>query len=646
MGRTMLEPACVIKLASLACTLLAAGSHAFDFEFASHLFEVADRAGEAGLAFRAARTRDVAGNAVERLRRQVECDCEKWLAEEFRGDPPGLADARAAIASFDFILPRCLPDAAAIVASKYNAEQIATLVVHQAGAAGDDLFREGSIGARILHCLVQRTYEALQADRAFCHATEIPFRAAVLTDLEGLSHDLTGAKAEILAAIHALGVPVPVLRSILEGFGERGAEMDAAQLEQALRAKAGEYHELRARLDRLTNDDPRVQELRQKAGTLIDAGDFPIADATLAEAERLDLAAVEELESLAEHRRASAAATRAERAAAARLRLDYRTEAAHYAAAAGIVAHDRAATWDYRMREACALYDRGDQFGDNRALRGAVRLCRAALALAPRAERPFDWASTENNLGNVLTTLGKREGGTARLEEAVAAFRAALQELTRERAPLHWAMMQNNLGNALTTLGEREGGTARLEEAVAACRAALAERRRERAPFDWAGTQNNLGTALHTLGERESGAARLDEAVTAYRAALAEWTRERVPLQWATAQNNLGNALTTLGEREGGTALLEEAVAAYRAALAERRRERVTLEWATTQNNLGNALWALGEREGETARLHEAVAAWTACLTVADSAWPPEWVQDLRDRIDAAQAEIDRRRAC
>ena len=41
---------------------------------------------------------------------------------------------------------------------------------------------------------------------------------------------------------------------------------------------------------------------------------------------------------------------------------------------------------------------------------------------------PLDWAMTQNNLGNALSTLGERESGTARLEEAVAAYRAALKE--------------------------------------------------------------------------------------------------------------------------------------------------------------------------------------------------------------------------
>src|SRR5271157_5574501 len=95
---------------------------------------------------------------------------------------------------------------------------------------------------------------------------------------------------------------------------------------------------------------------------------------------------------------------------------------------------------------------------------------------------------------------GSSSTGTARLEEAVAAYRAGLEEFTRERVPLYWATTQNNLGLALGSLGEREGGTAQLEEAVAAYRAALEERTRERVPLDWAHTQNNLGLALLMLG--------------------------------------------------------------------------------------------------------------------------------------------------
>ena len=93
----------------------------------------------------------------------------------------------------------------------------------------------------------------------------------------------------------------------------------------------------------------------------------------------------------------------------------------------------------------------------------------------------------------------------------MSAYVEALKEYTRERVPLNWATTQNNLGNALWTLGERESGTERLEQAVSAYVEALKERTRERVPLDWAMTQNNLGNALRTLGERESGTERLDK---------------------------------------------------------------------------------------------------------------------------------------
>ena len=54
------------------------------------------------------------------------------------------------------------------------------------------------------------------------------------------------------------------------------------------------------------------------------------------------------------------------------------------------------------------------------------------------------------------------------LKQAVAIYRSVLEERTRDHVPLDWAMTQNNLGNALLALGKRESDTERLEQAVAA----------------------------------------------------------------------------------------------------------------------------------------------------------------------------------
>ena len=402
------------------------------------------------------------------------------------------------------------------------------------------------------------------------------------------------------------GIEVAPLRAILVKMGEAGFRDE--DIPQRLNEKADELIKLREEIARLRRGPAELASFAEQAETLINKGDLDGARIVLA-------AGRTAARSLREQSSRYEADFLAQEAKVDHLQLAYREAATKYVEAASLIAAlDRRKQWEFVLAQANEWRSQGDEFGDNAALAEAINVYHESLSLAPRAERPLDWATTQNNLGIALARLGERERGTARLKEAVAAFRDALKEGTRERVPLDWAQTQNNLGNALQSLGVRESGTARLEEAVAAYRDALKEQTRERVPLQWAMTQNNLGTALGTLGERESGTARLEEAVVVFREALKEKTRERVPLDWAGTQHNLGAALRRLGEREGGTARLEEAVVAFREALKERTRERVPLDWAMSQNSLGNALSTLAQRERGTARLEEAVAAYRGAL--------------------------------
>jgi tetratricopeptide (TPR) repeat protein len=413
-------------------------------------------------------------------------------------------------------------------------------------------------------------------------------------------------------------VPLDSLRAILDSMGETAASYDAAEIEQKLVAMASEFRDLTNRLNRLSNADPIVSRLRGEASAALTRGLFEEVDQLLADAEARDLSGLEDIEALVRQKRLSAADSRAQRGAAAMLRINpdaYRQAAAHYGEASDIVsAADALKAREHLRSQAGALVRLGDEFGDNAALREAIVLLEAMQTAGDRGKSPLDWAATLVNLGNALAKLGEREGDTTRLEEAVKTYRAALEERTRERAPLDWAQTQNNLGLALWRLGERQSQTTRLEEAVAAYHAALKERTREQVPLEWAVTQDNLGLALKTLGDRDANMSLLEQAVCAHRAALEVRTRERIPLQWARTQTNLGIALRALGERESGVARLEEAITAYRAALTELTRDRAPLDWAATQNNLGNALSKLGERERGTAGFEEAVEAYRAAL--------------------------------
>ncbi len=487
-------------------------------------------------------------------------------------------------------------------------------------------------------------------------------------------------------------VPLDALYGMLNLL-EPGGAKDAADLDRRLREGAEKLKGFLAERRALKSEDPELTRLSALADEALDQGAIRTAIALHEKAKTR----IGQLSPAVEQAKADVMAREIEfaqvYAASGRtniLAFDHRKAAADFKAA-----HEKAKTWDtglafaYKLAEAGALKDHGDFKGDDAALQQAIAAYDEALALAPRARAPLDWAKAQNNLGLALESLGGRERGPARLEQALAAYGAALEERSRARAPVDWARTQANIGNALSRLAQRESGMARLDAAAAAYQAALEEITRARLPLEWAVIQNNLGSVLEMLGERgdaarlhealaahraaaeemtrermpltwakimedlgnalqtlaqdESGTERLDESVTAYELALEEITRQRMPFAWARIQGNLGNALSVLGERENDPARLEAAVAAYRAALMARPRAQAPIEWASTQNNLGAALKALGERESGTARLSEAVAAYRAALEEKSNGPLPRSRAMSENNLAAALMALGRR---
>jgi len=124
-------------------------------------------------------------------------------------------------------------------------------------------------------------------------------------------------------------------------MGEAAESSNAAEIAQKLTAKASEFGNLNDRLNRLSNADPEISQLRQAAAEALKKGRFAEADGYLAAAEARDLAGLEDIEALAKVKRLSAAESRSERAAVAMLRTNpdaYAEAATHYAEAARIAA--------------------------------------------------------------------------------------------------------------------------------------------------------------------------------------------------------------------------------------------------------------------------------------------------------------------
>lgn len=462
------------------------------------------------------------------------------------------------------------------------------------------------------------------------------FFGAPVEEAKGDDALITGERRKLLLTIAGLpgsdrkrvetiaksdGVPLDTLYGVLRAMGEQDLPKDPESLDKVLKAQAAKLKSIMTERQALASDDPEIARLAAAADRAVAEGALTTARGFLDEAKQkveASRATIEDVEAQVKAKRTANAALLVKSAETAELDFDHLAAAGDYASAFDWVKDaDRPLAAKYKTYEADALQTHGEQKGDKASLTNAIAAYEAALALAPRAEQPVQWAKTTNNLANTLLILGQSQADPAALEKAVTTYREALSELTRERAALDWAQAQNNLGSALLALGERESGTARLQEARGVFRKALEVRTRGATPVAWAETQNNIGNVLAEIGKRKSGTADLHMAVRAYEEALTAVTREPQPLTWARLKNNLGGALRVLGSRESGSASLQKAVAAYNDALGEFTRERLPMDWAATQSNLGNALLSLGERETGTASIEAAIAAFRAALEEA-----------------------------
>jgi len=456
----------------------------------------------------------------------------------------------------------------------------------------------------------------------------------------GVSEDMSDPIAAYTAELNAVCQNLQAEKSDLESLlvpilGKRIPRQQNFRLLTQSWLRLKELREIQAGFSILAGNDPEILRLIEQAfGALQPDETFSFDDARklIEQASRrsLEIGSAPDL----------AARLRAVRAVIAAVNLDYRCAAELYAQAASTPGLSVPLQWQYQAQRALALEDLGREFTDNAALEDAVDLYETkVLALAPRAERPDDWAATQHNLGTALGVLGQRQSSTWMLEKAIGAFEHALSERSQDRVPLDWAATQNSLGNTLGILAQRHADMDMLEQSVHAFESALEERTREQSPQDWAVTQNNLGAALLSLGQRKKDKTILGQAADAYKNVLQVWIRERAPLDWASTLNNLGTTLRMLGEYRKGPRTLEQSVAAYRSALAERTRERVPQDWAMTQNNLGAALHKLGERQEDPQLLEASIAAYENALREWDREQVPmTWAMTMANLGAARKA--------
>src|SRR5580704_1968923 len=244
---------------------------------------------------------------------------------------------------------------------------------------------------------------------------------------------------EIVDLGKSLGVTQGATLTMLRILGQGDVPLE--RLPQKLAEVANQYKKFEAQLAALNPQNPMARDLVEQAQAEIKAGNADSlikAHQLLGRAKQAQIAAAQQALQLLQQAQAAhdeqliqAAASSAAEGDLARTELHYLQAAELFKEAANLVpavsAYDDKRT-GYLQREADALYQQGDEFGDNSALRPAIERYERLLELQPRARVPLQWAATQMNLGNALLRLGERESETARLEEALAAYRAALEE--------------------------------------------------------------------------------------------------------------------------------------------------------------------------------------------------------------------------
>src|SRR5205823_1688016 len=253
-----------------------------------------------------------------------------------------------------------------------------------------------------------------------------------------------GADERLAEVSRRLGVTQGAMRTMLATLGQ--ADVPEERLAEKLAEVFEHYRKAAAAIAALHPENPVAQEHAAMAAQAATSGDRNEARHHLQAARAAAEAAAEEARGLA--REAGAAAEKqmlqAARAAAAEAELalttlDYTEAAQLFGQAASLVPSGEPKERSILLRrQADAMQREGEERGDNAALQQAIPLYSRALELSRRDRAPIDWATTQNNLGSALATLGERERGTDRVEEAVAAFRSALAGEPRDRRPLAW----------------------------------------------------------------------------------------------------------------------------------------------------------------------------------------------------------------
>lgn len=310
-----------------------------------------------------------------------------------------------------------------------------------------------------------------------------------------------------------------------------------------------------------------------------------------------------------------------------------------------LVSEDTAARFNADTHEAVTdnfIYTRGNfeqrRYNANVFVNASEAL-EAELTDELRSQSPFNWARTQNSLGNIFAAIGQQQRNVDLFNKAIASFNSALEIYSQEDSPADWAATQANLGTAMQALGRQESGTKLLGAAVDAYTAALLVYTRKETPEEWSIVMFQLGATLHAYGSLLKGSRTFQKSVVAYKNALAELDADLYALELAATHNNRGAVLHHLGESEENSARLEEAIRAYETALTVCMEQQLPFHLAVIcRVNKATAQYSLAELTSDTALAEEVADEFELILACFPHALQPLCAKHCELQLSRAQS--------
>jgi tetratricopeptide (TPR) repeat protein len=407
---------------------------------------------------------------------------------------------------------------------------------------------------------------------------------AVAKQLQITQRPLVDGLAGLAAQIaREKGIDPAPLRAVLARLGALNVADDEIPLR--LSAMADEFIELRQSLETVTTKE--LSSTKREALVMLDTGDFSGAYAVLergrlASRQQRNDAARDEAEFLSDQARID------------ELQLSYLAAAAKYGEASDVLRKSPNEAFKFLAKQANALQNQGEEFGDNRALSDSIEIWRQARDLRPFDIAPEDHRKAHNNLGSALFSLALRETDNVRLYEVAALNREVLARDTRQSAPTAWAAATANLASTLQVIGEREKRTDMILHSIELSREVLDVIDRNKEAEKWAAIQNSIGNAFKFIAEDRGNEQPLEESIAAYKEALAALNAETPRALRSLTLMNLAAGHTELGRFRNEASSLEQAIGLLDDVLQLVPKEANPMQWANVKLNSSSTLNSLG----------------------------------------------------